>query len=422
MISKFHDRRDVFFERKFGMFIHWGLYAIPAWQEQILWRTKMPRSEYEQLITQFNPIHFNPDEWLDAVEMAGMNYICFTTKHHDGFCMWDTKYTDYKVTNTPYGKDILAMLAEACQRRGIALSLYYSCPDWHHPNYPNQGRHHEMFGPRDGDKPDINNYYQFVRNQIQELCTEYGEIYQFFWDINVAEFHDPSINEMIRSLQPGILINDRGPSQGDYNTPERHVPATKAFTRPTEANQALGRESWGYKEDEDYYSNKFIMQSIDQILAMGGNYLLNVGPKADGTIAEENIQSLKAIGNWYRSVKESFDDTYPASYLVDEDVIKMEGNDNVVVRDEVLVTRKENTLYVHLFKDPQSSAIILKPLDIMPEKAILLNNQQELEARVDLTPWHWKEKPYLRIRGLPVNQLTDSVMVIKLEFSQSLNE
>ncbi|MFE5319474.1 alpha-L-fucosidase [Paenibacillus sp. NPDC056579] len=422
MIPKFNDARDVFFERRFGMFVHWGLYAIPGWHEQLLWRGSVKRKEYEQLIHQFNPIDFDPDAWLDLAEEAGMQYICFTTKHHDGFCMWDTSHTDYNVMNTPYGKDILGMLAEACHRRNFPLSLYYSCPDWHHPNYPNQGRHHEMFGPRPGDDPDIDKYYMFVRNQLEELLTKYGKIYQLFWDVNVAEHYDPSINEWIRSVQPGILINDRGPGKGDYNTPERHVPEGGAFSKPTEACQSLGRESWGYREDEDYYSNKFIMQSIDKILAMGGNYLLNVGPKPDGTIAEENVTALRTIGAWYKSVKEAFEDTVPASDMAGKDEIVMAGSQHRVERDHVLLTRKGNDLYVHLYRDTQSNAVVLKPLNVAPRRAVLLNNGQELPFSVDLLPWYWRERPYLRIRNLPVNELTDTVMVIKLEFDDNVAE
>lgn len=421
MKQYFKDDRDVFFERRFGMFIHWGLYAIPAWHEQILWRKKTVRKEYEKLANIFNPAKFNPDAWLDLAEEAGMQYICFTTKHHDGFCMWDTKFTDYNVMNTPYGKDILGMLSEACSRRGFPLSVYYSCPDWHHPNYPNKGRHHEMFGPRNGDNPDIEKYYEYVKNQVYELCTRYGKLYQFFWDVNVAEYENPSLNEMIRSLQPGILINDRGPGKGDYNTPERHVPTGMRFSKPVEACQALGRESWGYKEDEDYYAEKFIMQSMDRIMAMGGNYLLNVGPKADGTIAPENIAALRKIGNWYNSVKEAFIDTEPVTDMVEKDEFMM-SEAGSIVRDEVLVTKKEHSVYIHLFKGLQSSAIILKPLDILPHKALLLNNGLELEARVDVTPWHWKEKPLLRIRNIPVNEMEDTVMIIKLFFDESVSE
>lgn len=421
MIPRFNDSRDIFFKRRFGMFVHWGLYSIPAWHEQILWRTKMKRKDYEQLIHKFNPVNFDPDVWLDLAQKAGMQYLCFTTKHHDGFWMWDTKYTHYNIINTPYNKDILGMLAEACHRRNFPLSLYYSCPDWHHPNYPNKGRHHEMFGPRPGDDPDIDKYYEFVKNQIQELLTNYGPIYQLFWDVNVAEYYNPALNEMVRTLQPGILINDRGPDKGDYGTPERHFPTGKQFSRPTEGNTSLGRESWGYKEDEDYYSHKFLMQSMDKILSMGGNYLLNVGPKPDGTIAQENVEALDKIGRWYMSVREAFDGRDPASDMVEKDEFTM-SEAGSIVRDEVLATKKGNNLYIHLFRDPQSTAIILKPLDTMPKKATLLNNGMELEARVDVTPWHWKEKPLLRIRNLPVNEMTDTVMVIKLEFDQSICE
>ncbi|WP_028549735.1 alpha-L-fucosidase [Paenibacillus sp. UNC451MF] len=422
MIPKFHDARDVFFERRFGLFVHWGLYAVPAWHEQILWRGKMKRKEYEQLIHQFNPTEFDPDAWLDLVEEAGMQYVCFTTKHHDGFCMWDTAQTEYNIMNTPYGKDILGMLAEACHRRNIPLSLYYSCPDWHHPNYPNQGRHHEMFGPRSGDEPDIEKYYGFVKKQLEELLTKYGTIYQLFWDVNVAEYYDPSINDWIRTLQPGILINDRGPGKGDYNTPERHVPEGGSFSKPTEACQSLGRESWGFRTDEDYYSHKFLMQSVDKILAMGGNYLLNVGPKPDGTIAEENVQALRKIGSWYNLVKEAFEGTTPASDMGGNDEIVMAGSQRKVERDHVLLTRKGNTIYIHLYRDIQSASVVLKPLDVMPRKAVLLNNGQELPFSVDLLPWYWKEKPYLRIRNLPVNELSDTVMVIKLEFDEEVCE
>ncbi len=129
MITRFGDGRDWFFEKRFGMFVHWGLYALPAWHEQILWRGEITRREYETLPRQFNPVAYDPERWLDAAESAGMEYLCFTTKHHDGFCMWDTQETDYNIVNTPYGRDVLAMLAEACERRGILLCLYYSLPD-----------------------------------------------------------------------------------------------------------------------------------------------------------------------------------------------------------------------------------------------------------------------------------------------------
>jgi alpha-L-fucosidase len=417
---RFNDERDWFFKKRFGLFVHWGLYAIPAWHEQILWRGNMSREEYEKLIYQFNPVAFNPDAWLDLMEEVGMEYIVITTKHHDGFCLWDTKYTDYSVMNTPYAKDVIGMLAEACHRRGVPLGLYYSIPDWHHRNYPNLGRHHEMFGPRAGDEPDQEKYLEYVVNQIRELCTNYGEIHEIFWDVNVLEWRDPSVNAMIRRLQPKAVINDRGPDPGDFGTPERHVPEGGAFSRPTQACQSMGRESWGYKSDEDYYAHRRLMESIDRTLAMGGSYLLNVGPRPDGTIAPPDVEGLRRIGVWYKTVREAFTDTVPASYLVAPDEMAMPGGRRLV-RDEFLLTRRGNTIYVHLPRAPQSTAIILKPLDMQPKRAVLLNTGEELETRVDVTPWHWRERPYLRVRGLPVNEMEGTVMVLRLDFDESVN-
>jgi len=340
-----------------------------------------------------------------------MEFICITTKHHDGFCMFDTEYTDYNIMKTPYQKDIIKMIAAACHQRGIKLGFYYSIPDWHHPNYPNRGRHHEMFGPQAGDQPDREKYLNYVKNQMEELCTNYGKIHQFFWDVNVLEWEESEINDRIRSLQPQVVINDRGPGPGDFKTPERSVPQGKEFDTPVLAVQSMGRESWGYKKDEDYYSHKYLIQSIDKVLAMGGNYQLNVDPKTDGTIADKDIKGLEKIGNWFNTVKESFTETRPASYLVDSDA-----------KDDVLITKKGNTIYVHLYQEPSTEAIILKPLDIMPEKVTLLNNGEKLEATVDITPWHWREKPYLRIRNIAVNKYTDTVLVIKIKFDESIND
>jgi alpha-L-fucosidase len=220
-VRRFGDARDWFFEKRFGLFVHWGLYAIPAWQEQMQWRAEVPRQEYERLIQQFNPVRFDPDAWLDVAEAAGMRYIVLTTKHHDGFCLWNTAQTDYNVMNSPYGRDIVGMLADACHRRSFPLCFYYSVADWHHPNYPNQGRSHELAGPQAGDRPDWEAYRAFLVAQVRELCTQYGQIHCFWWDMNVTGIVDASINHMIRSLQPGAVINNRGLDEGDFGTPER---------------------------------------------------------------------------------------------------------------------------------------------------------------------------------------------------------
>jgi alpha-L-fucosidase len=403
-VQRFGDGRDWFFRKRFGLFLHWGLYAIPAWHEQSQWRQRVPRTEYEKLREKWNPTKYDPDAWLDLAQAAGMSYVCLTTKHHDGFCLWDTKQTDYNTMNTPYGKDVLRMLADACHRRGVPLCLYYSIADWHQPNYPNEGRHHEL-PPQPGDAPDWNKYLEFLRAQVRELCTNYGKIHGFWWDMNVPRHVDPSINAMIRKLQPEAVINNRGFDEGDFGTPERDYEKdlAQAFDRPTEACQAVGTESWGFRQDEDYYTDRHLIRSIDRYLARDANYLINVGPRPDGPIGPVETAILLRIGGWHSAVRESLEDVEPASTLT--------ANRNV------LLTRRGNTLYVHLCTDPTSEAVKLRPLATMPKRATLLNTGKPVECAVELVPSeHAEQKPYLRLRKLPVNELSNTVLVVKLEF------
>jgi len=409
-IRRFGDGRDWFFQKRFGMFVHWGLYAIHGFHEQEQWRARVPRAEYVKLARQWNPVKFDPDAWLDLMEQAGMKYLCVTTKHHDGFCLFDTKWTTFNTMNTPYGKDILKLLADACHRRKVPLCLYYSIADWNHPNYPNEGRHHEL-PPQPGDSPDWRKYLEFLKGQVRELCTNYGEIHGFWWDMNVPKYVDRSINQMIRQLQPNVVINNRGFDEGDFGTPERDYEKddTISFSRPTEACQSVGTESWGYRKDEDYYSDRHLLRSIDKYLARDGNYLLNVGPQPDGVIGPSETAILQRIGRWYHAVKESLEEVEPASHLT--------ANRNV------LLTRRGNTLYVHLFKDPVSEAVKLKPICVLPRKATLLNTGAAVECSVDLVPSeHVEQGRYLRLRKLPVNELANTVLVVKLEFDRPLEQ
>jgi alpha-L-fucosidase len=404
-IPRFGDARDWFFQKRFGMFIHWGLYAIHGWHEQEQWRHRVPRKEYVKLQSQWNPTHFNPDAWLDVAQSAGMEYVCFTTKHHDGFCLWDTKQTEYNTMNTPYGKDVLRMLSDACHRRGVPLCLYYSIADWHHPNYPNLGRHHEL-QPQSEDQPDWEKYLEFLKAQVRELCSGYGEIHGFWWDMNVPKHLDPSINAMIRQLQPKAVINNRGFDEGDFGTPERdrNDDTALGFERRTEACQSVGQESWGYRANEDYYTDRHLIRSIDRYLARDANYLLNVGPRGDGTLPPQEVEILARIGKWYGSVKESLVDVQPASMLTNN--------------GKVLLTRRANTLYVHI-PDPVSNAAKLAPLDIAPANATLLNTAQPVDFAVELVPTeHLTQRPCLRLRDLPANEQAGTIMVVKLEFDR----
>jgi alpha-L-fucosidase len=296
------------------------------------------------------------------------------------------------------------LLAEACHRRNVPLCLYYSVVDWNHPSYPNQERHHEL-PPQTGDAPDWGKYLSFLREQVRELCTNYGKIHGFWWDMNVPEAVDHSINDMIRALQPSAVINNRGLDEGDFGTPERDYEKDGggAFERATEACQSVGMESWGYRHDEDFYTDRHLLRSIALYRARGANYLLNVGPRADGTIPPEASAILKRIGAWYGPVREAFDGTEPASHLT--------------ANRDVLLTRRGSTLYVILHRDAAGEAIKLKPIAAAPGRATLLNDGRSIECSLELVPSeHAAQGKYLRLRRLPLNEMSNTVLVVKLEF------
>jgi len=411
-IPRFGDERDWFFDRRYGMFVHWGLYSIPGWHEQHQWRARVPRTEYMKLAGQWNPVKFNPEQWLDLLEEAGMKYITITTKHHDGFCLWDTQQTAFNTMNTPYKKDVIGKLADACHKRNIPLCLYYSIVDWNHPNYPNQGRHHEL-PPQPQDSPDWDKYMTFLKEQVRELCTNYGDIHGFWWDMNVPQYKDTSINSMIRKLQPKAIINNRGFDEGDFGTPERDfdnaAAEAKGFSTLVEACQSVGMESWGYKKDEDYYTDRHLISSIDSYLARDANYLLNVGPTGEGIIPTEAAAILKRIGEWKKSVDESYQKVH-----TDAELLSIPG---------VLVTRRDQTLYIHLNKEPVGNGIKLKPINILPTKTTLLNTGKSIDCVVNLCPSdHATQQFYLRLRNLPTGELFNTVLVAKLEFDKPLDQ
>ena len=393
--------------KKFGMFIHFGIYSLTGYHEQARWRFFTPKNVYRTLADRFDPSEFDADEIVTLAKNAGMEYICFTTKHHDGFCMWDTKTTDFNIMNTPYGKDILKELAEACQRHGVALSLYYSNPDWDYEYGYNSQSTHQM--PLGVQKEDTAKLREYQKAQIRELLTGYGKIYTFFWDIP-TRIKDPSMNEYVRSLQPGIIINDRGwDDPGDFSTPERNVPEGSKFERFTEACQSVGHQSWGYCADEDYYTVRFLTAGIDRIRVMDGSYLLNVGPMPNGKLPPRAAQTVKAIGDWYNRVKESFNG---------EPVPDLLENKNL------LAVKNGSTLYVHIPKGLDTCGLTLKPINVLPLSVTLLNDGHPLKYSITTRPEDkdWRinllRPQTLHIFDIPVEKFQNETPVIKIELDE----
>lgn len=392
----------LFKDERFGMFIHFGIYAENGWHEQDQLRRNIPKEEYVKLRDIFNPYRFDADEIVGFAKVSGAQYICFTTKHHDGFCMWNTKYTDYNIMNTPFGRDILKELSVSCEKNGIKLELYYSIPDWNHKNSLNLGReYHQLRKPNPGDEPNEELYIEYIKKQMRELLTNYGKIHAIFWDIP-PERRDESVNEFVRSFQPHILINDRGYDKGDYSTPEREEKIKNAsFERLCEACQSVGAQAWGYRRDEDYYTSQYIIAQMSKMLIKGGNYLLNVGPDETGRIPDRAKKIFSTVGDWYKRIYESVADA--KYYRV----------------GEFDYTIKGNTVYLHLPPACGCSGFILKPFDVAPKSATLLNNGADIEAKVCFSPWDYdgeENAPHLHIGNVPAEEFLHENMVVKMEF------
>ena len=397
-------------ENRFGMFIHWGIYALTKSHEQAFARCGIGRAEYEALQHQFNPVEYDPEKWVLLAKENGMEYICFTAKHHDGFCMWDTKYTDYNVMNTPYGKDVLKMLADACRKHGMKLSLYYSNPDWHHPLGYNPNSSHQWRAV-DRDTVDTEGYREYVKAQLTELLTNYGPIYTFFWDIP-PHIYDPSLNELVRRLQPGIYINDRGWDKGDFSTPEREQQRISGagFERMTEACNSLGRQSWGYREGEDFYTKRHICCSIDRIMAMGGSYLLNVGPTPEGTISPAYETRLRKVGDWYNRMQ---------GCLV---CTEADDFDYGRVDDPFIAVCKAGRTYLHFFGGLSTDAVVMENFPALPKTVRLMNTGEKLAFAAEPMPEYFSGetgnagKQALHISGIPADELSDEPIVIEIEW------
>lgn len=314
-----HGDRSWWQEARFGMFIHWGLYAMPARHEWIRNYERISNEDYQKYFDHFDPDLYEPSEWARKARAAGMKYVVFTAKHHEGFCMWDSKYTDYKVTNTPCGRDVLRELLEAFRTEGIRTGLYYSLIDWHHPEFTVDDHHPLRDAAEENEKNktrDMRKYAEYMRNQVTELLTEYGKIDVIWFDFSYPQsergkgrndWESEKLVKMIRKLQPDILIDDRLdlPGSGDFRSPEQYVPSNGVCDEngepvPWEGCQTFSG-SWGYHRDESSWkSNKMLIEMLISHVSRGGNLLMNVGPTARGYLDHRAVAALDGYAEWMK--------------------------------------------------------------------------------------------------------------------------
>jgi alpha-L-fucosidase len=301
-------------DARFGLFIHWGIYAVAARHEWVKNRERLTDAEYQRYFDHFDPDLFDPREWAREARAAGMRYFVVTTKHHDGFCLWDSDLTDYKVTNTPWGRDLIGPLVEAFRAEGLRVGFYHSLIDWHHPEFPVDGFH-----PQRDDEAfrsaaygrDVRRYADYLHGQVRELLTRYGTVDYLFFDFSYermaggkgpADWRSEELLGLVRELQPAALVNDRLGIPGDFVTPEQVQPAGRVERdgRPVlwEANQTLNG-SWGYDRDNrDFKTAGQLIRMLVDGVAKDGNLLLNVGPTGRGSFDPEARRILGEVGAW----------------------------------------------------------------------------------------------------------------------------
>lgn len=282
-------------DARFGMFIHWGPVSLKG--TEISWSrggSGIPVEEYDALYKQFNPVSFNALEWVKLAKAAGMKYIVFTSKHHDGFCMWDTKYTDFNIMNSPFKRDVMKELAEACKKEGIALGFYHSTCDWHNPDFP-------LTSPGGSVKRESSNldrYTEYLKNQSVEIIQKYGPLLVMWYDVpqQFDSIRGQGVIDRIREIQPNILVNNRSGAPGDFNTPEQRIGSFQN-KRPWETCMTIGNQ-WAWKPNDEVKSLEQCLQSLIRSAGGDGNLLLNVGPKSDGTIEPAQAERLVEMGKW----------------------------------------------------------------------------------------------------------------------------
>ncbi len=367
-------------EARFGMFIHWGVYSVPAGTyhgkqiggigEWIMNTARIPCAEYQQYATQFNPVKYDADAWVRTARAAGMKYIVITSKHHDGFAMFDSHTSNWNIVKaTPFGRDPLKELAAACHKYGMRLGFYYSQDqDWNSPGGDAAGGHWDpaQNGSMDG----------YIKNvavpQVREILTHYGTISVLWWDTPIDMNHDraASLASLLR-LQPGIIHNNRlgGGFKGDTETPEQYVPATGFPGRDWETCMTMN-DTWGYKSyDQNWKSTEAIVRNLVDIASKGGNYLLNVGPTSEGLIPAPSIKRLKEVGAWMRTNGD-------AIYATSASPFKSLPWGRCTRKDNVGRT----TLYLHVFNWPSDGKLFVPGLKNSVEEARLLSHGGRLKT------------------------------------------
>jgi alpha-L-fucosidase len=413
-----------FVHDRFGLFIHWGIYSVAARHEWVKHRERIRDEDYQRYFDAFDPDLYDPAAWAREAANAGMKYFVVTTKHHDGFCLWDSALTDYKAPNTPAGRDLLRPMVEAFRAQGFKVGFYHSVVDWHHPEFPVDGLHPQRddVAFREAHKGrDIRKYAEYLHGQSRELLTQFGKISILWYDFSYSQmdwgwskgkgkddWQSEKLLAMVRQLQPGIIVNDRLEIGGDIKTPEQYQPRAwmEVDGQPVvwEACQTLNG-SWGYDRDNlDWKPVVMLVRMLVDTVSKGGNLLLNVGPNARGEFEPKAIERLRGIGEWMRLHSRSIYGCTASDFTPPLDC---------------RYTQAGNRLYLHLFAWPFRH-VHLDGLAGRVELARLLNDGSEVKM-IEIDPHQQAQtitpggsRPDTLTLELPVQKPDVAVPVVEL--------
>jgi alpha-L-fucosidase len=392
------DELQWFPESRFGMFVHFGLYALLGRGEWVMYHEDIPREEYGKLARRFNPKRFNADEWVETAKRCGARYMTVTAKHHDGFCLFASELTDYHIGNTPFGRDLIGELIDACHRQKMRIVLYYSQPDWHHPSFVHRpGAFKDLQHDRPGDEPNWPKFRKYVEEQVLELCTRYGRIDGIWFDgvhKTEREWGGRRLYRLIKQHQPAAVVNERA-GYGDFFTPERqlsYLAAAEGYM--VESCQAVTCNGWGYVRKPEFFSGAYLIESLARMAAAGGNYLLNIGPKPDGTLPVEQVERLGEVGEWLAVHGKAIYGTQGCPMLGES--------------EEMLYTRSGDRVFLHLLRWPERDSVRLTHLRRPPVRARMLATGERLQIA--------EAESGVMLRGLPPMPPHPAANVIELVF------
>lgn len=398
-IKQSNQKMKWFSEAKLGIFIHWGIYSVNGIDESwSFFNDYISYDDYMKQINGFTAEKFNADEWTDLIKESGAKYSVITTKHHDGVALWDTKYSGLNVVErSPAKRDLVEEFSNSLKKKGLKLGLYYSLLDWSHPDYPNKTRNEKRYTD---DPEKLKKFVDFNFNQLKELSTNYNpDLYWFDgdWEQSAETWRAKELREALLKINPNVILNSRLQGYGDYATPEQGLPVSRPQDKYWELCMTMN-DSWGYQHnDHNYKTSNQIIRILVECISMGGNLLLDIGPKSDGTIPKEQVQILKDLGRWTKKHKKAIYGTQA-------------GIPNGHFYGPTALSKDKNILYLYVDNKP-NGALAIKGLKNKVNRIWVVGEGTKLDYKISGKAY-WSSTPGILYIDVPEKVQDKEVTVI----------